>query len=92
MLLVILYYQVLSGILVSVDRILFFLFLSMFYVKRRVIIYSFIYKKNFCDLNLNIDVVDQYRNRCEIYVTIVKIKPLHAHLNHMAEKCSVHLA
>ena len=30
-------------------------------------------------------------NRCEICIIIVKIKPIHAHLNHLAEKCQVHV-
>ena len=33
----------------------------------------------------------QYTNRCEICIIIVKIKPLYAHLNHLAEKCQVHV-
>ena len=44
------------------------------------------------NLNVNVDVVCQYTNRCEIYIIIVKIKPLHAHLNHLVEKCQVHVA
>ena len=32
-------------------------------------------------------VVSQYKNRCEIYFTFVKIRPIHAHLNHLAKKC-----
>ena len=34
----------------------------------------------------------QYTNRCEICIIIVKIKPLHAYLNHLAEKCQAHVA
>ena len=44
------------------------------------------------DLNVNVDVVGQYTNRYEICIIIVKIKPFHAHLNHLAEKCRVHVA
>ena len=33
----------------------------------------------------------QYRNRCEIRITIVNIKLLYAHLNHLAEKSQVHV-
>ena len=44
------------------------------------------------NLDVNVDVVGQCTNRFEIYIIIVKIKPLHAHLNYLAEKCQVHVA
>ena len=44
-------------------------------------------KKNIIGLNVKTDVVSQYKNRCEIYFTFVKIRPIHAHLNHLAKKC-----
>ena len=43
------------------------------------------------NLNVNVDTVGQYANRFEVYI-IVKIAPLHAHLNHLAEKCRVRVA
>ena len=43
-------------------------------------------KKNIIGLNVKTDVVSQYKNRCEIYFTFVKIRPIHAHLNHLAKK------
>ena len=48
-----------------------------------------IYKveKNIIGLNVKTDVVSQYKNKCEIYFTFVKISPIHTHLNHLAKKC-----
>ena len=43
-------------------------------------------KKNIIGLNVKTDVASQYKNRCEIYFTFVKIRPIHAHLNHLAKK------
>ena len=34
----------------------------------------------------------QYANRREICIIVVKITPPHAHLNHLTEKCQVHVA
>ena len=42
--------------------------------------------------NIYVDVGGQYANRCEICIISVKTMPLHAHLNHLAEKCRVHVA
>ena len=44
------------------------------------------------NLNVNVDAVGQYANRCEACIIVVKIAPLHAHLNHLTEKCRVHVA
>ena len=38
------------------------------------------------------DYVCQYKNWCEMYITIVKIESLHAHSNYLAEKCPIHIA
>ena len=32
------------------------------------------------------------KRRCEICIVVVKIKPLHAHLNHLIKQCRVYVA
>ena len=65
---------------------------NVYQVEWNIIIHYLISHHYYCwNLNVNVDAVGQYANKYELCIIVVKITPLHTHLNHLAEKCRVHV-